>query len=76
VEVKFLHDTVGPVVQKNIQNLQNGQIIVLENVRYYNEEYLNNEDFAKLLAENMDIYVNDAFGSIHRGKLSIRVVCT
>ncbi|KAJ1432809.1 phosphoglycerate kinase, partial [Ochromonadaceae sp. CCMP2298] len=64
--VTFVGDCVGEGRRMAVRGMQPGQVLVLENVRYYNEEYLNNSDFAAELAEGMDIYVNDAFGSSHR----------
>jgi len=65
-EVKFIDDTVGPKVEKAIASLQEGEVLLLENVRFYKEETECNKEFAKALVKNIDIYVNDAFATSHR----------
>jgi len=65
-EVKFIDDTVGPKVEKAIDTLQEGEVLLLENVRFYKEETECNKEFAKALVKNIDIYVNDAFATSHR----------
>ncbi len=65
-EVKFVDDTVGEKVKKAIDNLKEGEVLLLENVRFYKEETDCDERFAKALVENADIYVNDAFATSHR----------
>lgn len=68
--VKALKDCVGPEVEKEVAALKNGEVALLENVRFYAEEEKNNPDFAKKLASLADIYVNDAFGTAHRAHAS------
>jgi phosphoglycerate kinase len=68
--VLALNDTVGPEVEKMVAAMKNGDIALLENVRFYPEEEKNNPDFAKKLAALTDIYVNDAFGTAHRAHAS------
>ena len=63
-------DCVGPKVKQAIDKLKNGEILLLENLRFYPEEEANDPAFAKALAENADIYVNDAFGTAHRAHAS------
>lgn len=65
-EVKLVPDCVGISVQAATANMQDGDVVLLENVRFYPEEEKNNPDFAKKLAANADVYVNDAFGTAHR----------
>jgi len=65
-EVKFVDDTVGPKVENAIDTLKDGEVLLLENVRFYKEETECNEKFAKALVKNIDIYVNDAFATSHR----------
>jgi phosphoglycerate kinase len=69
-QVAFVNDCVGPIVKDAIADMKPGQIAVLENIRYYNEEEKNDADFAKQLAELGDIYVNDAFSVSHRAHAS------
>lgn len=70
-EVKFLDDCLGESVEKEITIMQSGEILLLENLRFYKEEEENNENFAKELAKLGDIYINDAFGASHRAHASI-----
>ncbi|GAB6076122.1 phosphoglycerate kinase [Desulfurobacterium crinifex] len=65
-EVKFISDCVGEEVEWEIDNLKDGEVALLENVRFYKEETKNDPEFAKKLARLADIYVNDAFGTAHR----------
>jgi len=68
--VLSLKDSVGPVVEKSVAAMKEGDVALLENVRFYPEEEKNNPDFAKKLAALADIYVNDAFGTAHRAQAS------
>ncbi len=68
--VAFSHDTVGEVPEKIIAHMQNGDVALLENVRFQPEEEKNDSAFAQSLAKLCDIYVNDAFGSAHRAHAS------
>ena len=68
--VAFVDDCIGEKVEKTISIMQPGDILLLENVRYYNEEEANDPAFAAKLAALADIYVNDAFGSAHRAHAS------
>ncbi len=68
--VLALKDSVGPEVEKAVAAMKNGDVTLLENVRFYPEEEKNNPDFAKKLAALADIYVNDAFGTAHRAHAS------
>lgn len=63
-------DCIGDEVTATINSMQNGQVVLLENVRFYKEETDNDPEFAKKLAANADIYVNDAFGTAHRAHAS------
>ncbi len=69
-KVFFAGDCVGEQVQERVNALQEGQILLLENLRLHAEEEANDEDFAKQLAELCDVYVNDAFGTAHRAHAS------
>ncbi|KAE9101544.1 Phosphoglycerate kinase [Phytophthora fragariae] len=68
--VKKLDDCIGPQVDAGIDALQDGEIMLLENVRFYKQETKNDPEFAKQLAHGADIYVNDAFGTAHRAHAS------
>jgi 3-phosphoglycerate kinase len=69
-EVKFANDSVGEEVTKLVSELKNGEVLLLENLRFHNAETKNDEAFAKELASYGDIYVNDAFGTAHRAHAS------
>lgn len=69
-EVKMAEDCVGESVKKMVDELKEGDILLLENLRFHKEETKNDPDFAKRLAEFGDIYINDAFGSAHRAHAS------
>lgn len=70
VPVTFADDCVGDGVKKNIKDLRDGQVVLLENVRFHAGETKNDEEFARALADGIDVYVNDAFGSAHRAHAS------
>lgn len=69
-EVKFAPDCIGDQVEKIVASLQDGEVLLLENLRYYEEETKNNSEFAEKLAAFGDVYVNDAFGTAHRAHAS------
>ncbi|MBD2529926.1 phosphoglycerate kinase [Nostoc flagelliforme FACHB-838] len=69
-EVIKTDDSIGDEVAAKVGALQNGQVLLLENVRFYKEEEKNDPEFAKKLAGNADFYVNDAFGTAHRAHAS------
>jgi phosphoglycerate kinase len=69
-EVIKCDDCIGDEVAAKIGAMQNGQVLLLENVRFYKEEEQNDPDFARKLAANADLYVNDAFGTAHRAHAS------
>ena len=68
--VIFSHDTIGDVPKKIIDHMENGDVALLENVRFQPGEEANDPNFAKALAELGDLYVNDAFGAAHRAHAS------
>lgn len=68
--VKMLDDCVGPEVQQAIASMDNGDVVLLENLRFHSEEEANDPEFAKKLASLADAYVNDAFGTAHRAHAS------
>ena len=65
-EVKLAKDVIGEDAKELISNLKEGEIVLLENVRFHAEEEKNDADFAKTLANFAEVYVNDAFGTSHR----------
>lgn len=69
-EITMARDCIGPEVKNMAEKLQNGQVLLLENVRFYSEEEKNDLDFAKKMADLAEIYVNDAFGTAHRAHAS------
>ncbi|MDG1571495.1 phosphoglycerate kinase [Robiginitalea sp. M366] len=74
VQVKFVQDCVGPEVAEAVENLQSGEILLLENLRFHNEEEAGDRAFAEQLSHWGDIYVNDAFGTAHRPHASTTIV--
>src|ERR1700734_3312562 len=68
--VEFADDCIGEHAEKVVASLKDGQVALLENVRYYDEEEKNDPAFAEKLAKLADIYVNDAFGAAHRAHAS------
>jgi phosphoglycerate kinase len=71
VKIKFVSDCIGEKVKESIDNLEMGEILLLENVRFYEGEEKNDEEFSKKLAENFDIFINDAFSVCHRNQASV-----
>ena len=69
-EVKLAKDVIGEDAKELTNNMQNGDVVLLENVRFHREETDNDPEFAKKLASLADIYVNDAFGTAHRAHAS------
>lgn len=74
VQVKFVPASRGSVAKKAAEELQPGEVLMLENLRFHKEEEQGDEKFAKELASFGDIYVNDAFGTAHRAHASTTVV--
>src|SRR6266700_2324968 len=68
--VIFSHDTIGDVPKKIVEHMANGDVALLENVRFHPGEEANDPDFARALAELGDLFVNDAFGAAHRAHAS------
>ncbi len=73
-EILFAHDTVGDDVEELARELNDGEILLLENLRFQPEEKNNNAAFASQLAKLGDIYVNDAFGAMHRSHASVDAI--
>ncbi|PZO30031.1 MAG: phosphoglycerate kinase, partial [Flavobacteriaceae bacterium] len=72
--VTFVDDCRGQVAQNAVKNIQNGDVLLLENLRFYAEEEAGDVEFAKELASLGDIYVNDAFGTAHRAHASTTII--
>ncbi|MBU3965021.1 phosphoglycerate kinase, partial [Patescibacteria group bacterium] len=70
-KIKFVDDCIGDKARKAAEEMKSGEIILLENLRFYKEEEENNEKFAKELASFGDLYINDAFSDSHRKHASI-----
>jgi len=74
VQVKFVEDCVGQTAEEATANLEPGEVILLENLRFYDEETDGDVAFAEKLSKLGDIYVNDAFGTAHRAHASTTIV--
>jgi phosphoglycerate kinase len=73
-EVKFVDDCISAEAQKAADNLQPGQVLLLENLRFYKEEEKGDVAFAEKLSKLGNVYVNDAFGTAHRAHASTAVI--
>jgi len=73
-EVKMLSDCVGEEVEREVYNMKEGEVILLENLRFHEGESKGNEDFARALARLGEVYVSDAFGTCHRKHASVYLV--
>ncbi|QQR98932.1 MAG: phosphoglycerate kinase [Sphingobacteriales bacterium] len=73
-EVKFANDCISDDALQSSSQLKNGEVLLLENTRFYKEEEKGDADFAKKLAQHGTIYVNDAFGTAHRAHASTTIV--
>lgn len=69
--VIFVDDCIGEKVENAVKNMANDEVLLLENLRFYNEEKKGNEDFAKELVKVADVYVSDAFSTAHRAHASM-----
>ncbi|WP_231490220.1 phosphoglycerate kinase [Pedobacter sp. Leaf170] len=74
LEVKFADDCIGDTAVNEAKNLAAGEVLLLENLRFYKEEEKGDKAFAKKLAALGDVYVNDAFGTAHRAHASTAIV--
>lgn len=72
--VVYVRECVGPMVQDAAMELEPGQVLLLENLRFHPEEEKNDEAFAQALASLAEVYVNDAFGAAHRAHASIHAI--
>lgn len=73
-EVKFVEDCIGEKAEQAAADLKPGEILLLENLRFHNEEEKGDRDFAEKLSQLADTYVNDAFGTAHRAHASTAVI--
>lgn len=73
-KVQFVADCVGEQVAKAVAEAKAGDVILLENLRFYKEEEAGDQDFAKQLAQWGDLYINDAFGTAHRAHASTAII--
>ena len=73
-EIRFVNDCVGDSVEKAVSILKPGEVLLLENLRFYKEETTGEEVFAKQLAKLGDVYINDAFGTCHREHASTSTI--
>lgn len=73
-KITFVSDSIGSEVEKTVANAQPGDIILLENLRFYKEEEAGDKSFAEKIAKLGDIYVNDAFGTAHRAHASTAII--
>jgi len=74
LKIKFINDCLGEKVEKEIKKLKPGELILLENLRFYLGEQKNNRNFAKKLASLADVYINDAFAVCHRNHASVAAI--
>lgn len=70
-EVRFAEDCIGAVTTEQVNELQAGEVLLLENVRFHSEEEKNDTNFAKKLASYGDVFIQDAFGVVHHGAVSV-----
>ena len=70
--VRFIPDCIGAPVDEAVAGWKDGEVLLLENVRFYPEEELNDKEFAKKLTKNFDVFVMDAFSAAHRAHASTR----
>jgi phosphoglycerate kinase len=76
VEVKFVENCIGEEAEKAVANLEDGQILLLENLRFHEEEKKGDLLFSEQLSKLGDIYVNDAFGTAHRAHASTSIIAS
>jgi len=74
VQTQFIEDCIGEKAEKVVAELEAGEILLLENLRFYNEEKKGDKHFAQQLSKLGDIYINDAFGTAHRAHASTTII--
>jgi phosphoglycerate kinase len=72
--VPSLRDSIGPEIEEASRRLKNGEVLLLENLRFHAEEEKNDDNFARALSRVADVYVDDAFGTTHRAHASIAAI--
>ncbi len=73
-EVKFCPEPVGPLAQEMKKSLKEGEVLLLENLRFHPGETKDDQEFARQLGEGIEVYVNDAFGTCHRAHASVHAL--
>ena len=73
-KIIFSSDCISDSSFETTKNLENGSVVLLENLRFYKEEKLGDKDFASKLANHGDVFVNDAFGTVHRAHASTSII--
>jgi len=73
-KILFADDCIGEDARQKAKNLQRGEVLLLENLRFYKEEEKGNESFAEKLSRLGDVYINDAFGTAHRAHASTAII--
>ncbi len=76
VPVKFANDVIGEDARAKAEGLQDGEVLLIENLRFHKEEEANDKEFCRKLSEYCDVYVNDAFGTAHRAHASTAGIVT
>ena len=74
ISVSFSENCIGEKTKREVKNLQNGEVLLLENLRFHPEEKKGDLKFSKQLSELADVYVNDAFGTAHRAHSSTAII--
>ena len=74
ISISFASDCIGEIAQSAVREMKNGDVLLLENLRFYKEEEAGDVEFAKKLASLGDMYMNDAFGTAHRAHASTAVI--
>ena len=74
VDIQFANDCIGHEAVEKAQALQAGQVLLLENLRFYKEETKGDVEFARKLSKLADVYINDAFGTAHRAHASTTII--
>ena len=74
IPVSFSENCIGEKTKKEVNNLQNGEVLLLENLRFHPEEKKGDVEFSKQLAELADVFVNDSFGTAHRSHSSTTII--
>lgn len=74
VKVKFVKNCIGDQVEQAAAELKSGEVLMLENLRFHDEEKAGDKEFAQRLAKLADVYINDAFGTAHRAHASTTVI--